>query len=91
MDNMVYSPKSSRDFRWSAASVEDAVVSFFEKTWFFWWMIANVIILRWFQLFSSGAGSDRDVISSDESASEEKRAASLAVPSRGMNRGPFAV
>ena len=27
---------------------------FIQKTWFLWWILASVVILRWFHLFSSG-------------------------------------
>ena len=29
------------------------MIPFIEKTWFLWWFIAVVVIVRWFQLFSS--------------------------------------
>ena len=32
---------------------EKAVIPFFEKTWFLWWIFAIFVILRWFHLFSS--------------------------------------
>jgi hypothetical protein len=34
------------------------VVPFFQKTWFFWWILATLIILRWFHLFASSADDD---------------------------------
>ena len=27
---------------------------FFEKTWLFWWMVALVVIVRWFHVVSAG-------------------------------------
>lgn len=29
------------------------MIPFFEKTWFFWWILAILSILRWLHLFSS--------------------------------------
>jgi len=29
------------------------MISFFEKTWFLWWMFAVLIILRWFHTQSA--------------------------------------
>ena len=29
------------------------MIPFIEKTWFLWWIIAVVVIVRWFQLFSA--------------------------------------
>jgi hypothetical protein len=29
------------------------VIVFIQKTWFLWWFLATVVILRWFHLFSS--------------------------------------
>lgn len=31
----------------------EVVIPFIEKTWFFWWILATLSILRWFHLFSS--------------------------------------
>jgi hypothetical protein len=31
------------------------VILFLQKTWFLWWILATVFILRWFHLFSSDA------------------------------------
>lgn len=32
------------------------MIPFFEKTWFAWWILATVIILRWFYVFFARAG-----------------------------------
>lgn len=32
---------------------EQVVIPFIEKTWFMWWILATLAILRWFHLFSS--------------------------------------
>jgi hypothetical protein len=29
------------------------VIPFIEKTWFLWWIVATLVILRWFHLLSS--------------------------------------
>jgi hypothetical protein len=59
--------------------VEGAVVAFFEKTWFFWWMLANVIILRWFQVFSSVPGNENVSGSDDQQATKASRHVPSAV------------
>jgi hypothetical protein len=33
---------------------EKVVIPFIERTWFLWWILAILVILRWFHLFSSG-------------------------------------
>ncbi len=35
------------------AFAEEFVIPFIEKTWFLWWILATLVILRWFHLFSS--------------------------------------
>lgn len=64
------------------------MISFIEKTWFLWWIVATLMILRWFHLFSSGAESDRDASALDE----EQAAAILAGqrPSGRVNRKTLA-
>jgi hypothetical protein len=34
------------------------MISFFEKTWFLWWMFAVVVILRWHHVLSAYPGSE---------------------------------
>jgi len=34
---------------------EKVVIPFIERTWFLWWVVALIVILRWFYLFSSRA------------------------------------
>jgi hypothetical protein len=29
------------------------MIAFFEKTWYLWWLLANVVIVRWFHGLSS--------------------------------------
>ena len=31
------------------------MLAFFEKTWVLWWMLAVVVILRWFHVLSAAA------------------------------------
>ena len=68
--------------------VEGSVISFIEKTWYMWWMLAVLVILRWFQLFSSEAGGDHVVSSPNDE--QVAAAASLPLPSGGVSHGPFA-
>ena len=73
---------------WSLAAVEGSVISFFQKTWFLWWILATLIILRWFHLFSSSGESNVDAAASDE---EQATAISGWRPSGSAWRPPFAV
>lgn len=34
------------------------MIPFIEKTWFLWWLVATLIILRWFHLFASRMDDD---------------------------------
>ena len=36
------------------------MIPFLEKTWFLWWMVAILLILRWFHLFASGTEQTHD-------------------------------
>jgi hypothetical protein len=40
------------------------VIAFFEKTWLLWWIVAILIILRWFHLLRSSA-DDEGVLESE--------------------------
>jgi len=40
------------------AANEVLVIPFFEKTWFFWWSIAVVVILRWLHVISCSASHE---------------------------------
>jgi hypothetical protein len=45
------------------------MIAFFEKTWYLWWLLANVVIVRWFHGLSSEVtweASDPSNRSSDE-------------------------
>ena len=63
------------------------MISFIEKTWFLWWIVATFIILRWFHLFSSAAESNRDASALDEE--QEKAILSSPRPSGRVNRRAF--
>lgn len=63
------------------------MISFVEKTWFLWWLLATLMILRWFQLFSSETSDDRVVSSYDDE--QAGAAASRPVPSGSASRRPF--
>jgi hypothetical protein len=60
------------------------VIRFLQKTWFFWWLLATLVILRWFQLSSPRAG-EKDLEEAD-SAKEEAPVALKEVPSGTTNR-----
>lgn len=48
-------------------AVEDGVViPFMEKTWFLWWILASIFLLRWFHLISPTTG-DRGFEARDSS------------------------
>jgi hypothetical protein len=36
------------------------VISLIQKTWFLWWTLATLVVLRWFHLFSSGTDDEGD-------------------------------
>jgi hypothetical protein len=55
IDYIVYCRKLSckYHFRGSQRRLRrSSVIPFFQKTWFLWWILAALIILRWFHLFS---------------------------------------
>jgi len=41
---------------------------FFEKTWFFWWILGSLAILRWFHIISSSRDFELDGIERNRSA-----------------------
>jgi hypothetical protein len=47
------------------------MIPFMEKTWFLWWMLAIVVIVRWFHLLQA-----TDTLESDASASAPQQACS---------------
>jgi len=46
------------------ASGDPAMTSFFEQTWFLWWIAAIVIILRWHHLALNGPSDDSPTLGS---------------------------
>lgn len=63
------------------------MIAFIEQTWLLWWLLATLIILRWFHLFSSKSEK------CDASALDEEQAAAISSGRRdsgSMNRRPFA-
>ncbi len=57
------------------------MIPFFEKTWFLWWILATLVILRWFHLLSSPT-YERFL---EAGAREEEEASTLH---NGFHRGP---
>jgi hypothetical protein len=55
------------------------VVPFFQKTCFFWWILATLIILRWFHLFASSADDEGAFETAD--SPEEASASSKQIQS----------
>jgi hypothetical protein len=43
-----------------------AVIPFMEETWFVWWIIAVVVILRWFHLSSLSRTETAEMPASEE-------------------------
>jgi hypothetical protein len=48
------------------------VIVFLQKTWFLWWILATLVILRWFHLFSF---RPREMDTQAAESGEEKAAA----------------
>jgi hypothetical protein len=61
------------------------VISFFEKTWFLWWILATLFILLWFHRFSSHPEM-RAVEAVDSGEEEEGVTASKEIPSGTASR-----
>jgi hypothetical protein len=65
---------------------EVSVIPFFEKTWFFWWAIATVVILRWLHVISCNpsqeALEERDAADEDGSSDAGAVAARKRTPPR---------
>jgi hypothetical protein len=45
---MWYASRALGLARW----IGDFMIALLEKTWFLWWLLAGVIVLRWFQAVS---------------------------------------
>jgi hypothetical protein len=50
-----------------------SVIVFLQKTWFLWWILATLVILRWFHLFSSRT-DDEGAFEAAESREEQAAA-----------------
>jgi hypothetical protein len=61
------------------------VILFLQKTWFMWWILATLVILRWFHLFSSCA-DDEGAFEAADSVKEEVSTGSKHVPSGTTSR-----
>jgi hypothetical protein len=55
------------------------MIVFIQKTWFLWWVLATLVILRWFHLFSSR--TDEWAFEAADSGEEEVATASNQIPS----------
>lgn len=60
------------------------MIPFIQKTWFLWWILATLVILRWFQVFSSRA--DARALEAADSAKEAASTASKQTPSGAAGR-----
>jgi hypothetical protein len=54
------------------------VIPFIQSTWFVWWILATLFILRWFHLFSSRTGES--ALEAADSREEETAPASNQIP-----------
>lgn len=50
------------------------MTEFFEKTWFLWWILADLLILRWFYLLRSPDDFEADLEDSEMDAHIASRA-----------------
>jgi hypothetical protein len=57
-----------------------SVISFIEKTWFVWWILAILFILRWFNVFLSDA-DEEIAFEAVEPAKGKSAGASKQIPS----------
>lgn len=55
------------------------MIPFFEKTWFFWWTIATVVILRWLHVISSN--TSQEALQEPDAAAEGTPSNVGAIPS----------
>jgi len=77
MDYMVYSFWLDN----SRAGMARVMIPFLQSTWFLWWALAVVGILRWFHQ-QSADGEWEDVHSSTTSSNDEERTAHGQLASR---------
>jgi hypothetical protein len=79
IDYMVYCRKSDRKATFVVVSDRlwrGAVIVFLEKTWFLWWIVASLFILRWFHLFAfrtDGEGTFEEPNSASSSGSSSNQ------------------
>lgn len=55
------------------------MIVFLQKTWFLWWILASILILRWFHLFSSS--THERALEAIDSAKEQSSSDSKRMPS----------
>jgi hypothetical protein len=55
------------------------MIAFIERTWFFWWIVAVLVILRWFHIFSSQ--TDERAHEASDSGTRESSTDSNQIPS----------
>ena len=53
------------------------MIPFIQKAWFLWWILATLLILRWFRLFASRT---------DDEGAFETADSAKGKPSKGSNR-----
>jgi hypothetical protein len=61
------------------------VIVFLQKTWFLWWILATLLILRWFHLFTSNK-EDEKALEAAHSAEEKASTVSKKIPSATTSR-----
>jgi hypothetical protein len=49
--------------------MEETMAEFFEKTWFIWWVVASIVISRWFHVTSV---DNADESSASDAGSSQK-------------------
>ena len=60
------------------------MIPFIQKTWFLWWILATLLILQWFHLFSSR--TVERALEAADSAREEASTVSKQIPSEVASR-----
>jgi hypothetical protein len=56
------------------------VIPFIQKTWFLWWILATLVILRWFHLLASRTGG-KGASETADSVKEKAATGSKQIPS----------
>jgi hypothetical protein len=56
------------------------VIPFIEKTWFLWWIVATLFVLRWFHLFAFRT-DDEGAFEKPDSAKEKSSTGSNQISS----------